>query len=59
MFRPIPAIIRFSSERVLVFIGFMWLCNDGELSSFVVSIITAIKRPGWGEGGCSVMWVLC
>jgi len=29
MFRPIPAIVRFSSERVLVFIRFMRLCNDG------------------------------
>jgi len=32
MFRPIPAIIRFSSERVLVLIRFMRLCNDGEIS---------------------------
>ena len=43
MFRPIPAIIRFSSERVLVFIRFMWLCNDGEISSSVVLIITTIN----------------
>ena len=50
MFRPIPAIIRFSSERVLVFIRFMRLCNDGEISSSVVLIITAIKRRGWGVG---------
>ena len=57
MFRPIPAIVRISSERVLVFIGFMGLCNDGEISSSVVLIITTIKRRGWG--GCSVMWVLC
>ena len=42
MFRPIPAIIRFSSERVLVFIGFMQLCKDGEISS-VVLIITTIN----------------
>jgi len=54
MFRPIPAIIRFSSERVLVFIRFMRLCNDGEISS-VVLVITAIKRRGWGGGGVSVM----
>jgi len=33
MFRPIPAIIRFSSEIVLVFTRFMWLRNDGEISS--------------------------
>jgi len=50
MFRPIPAIIRFSSERVLVFIRFMRLCNDGEISSSVVSVITTIKRRGWGWG---------
>ena len=43
MFRPIPAIIRFTSERVLVFIRFMWLCNDGEISSSVVLIITTIN----------------
>jgi len=51
MFRPIPAIIRFSSERVLVFIRFMRLCNDGEISSSVVLIITTIKRRGWEGGG--------
>ena len=32
MFRPNPAIIRFSSERVSVFIRSMRLCNDGEIS---------------------------
>jgi len=58
MFRPIPATIRFSSERVLVFIRFMRLCNDGEISSSVVLIITTIERRGW-VGGVSVMWVLC
>ena len=36
MFRPIPA-IKFSSERVLVFTRSMWMCNDGEISSSVVS----------------------
>ena len=50
MFRSIPAIITFLSERVLVFIRFMWLCNDGEISSSVVLVITTIKRHGW-EGG--------
>ena len=59
MFRHIPAIIRFSSERVLVFVRFMRLCNDGEISSFVVLIITTIKRRGWGLGGVFVTWVLC
>jgi len=44
MFRPISAIIRFSSEIVLVFIRFMRLCNDGEISSSVVLVITTIKR---------------
>ena len=58
MFRPIPAIVGFTSERVLVFIRFMRLCSDGEISSSVVLIVTAIKRRGLG-GGCSVMWVLC
>jgi len=58
MFRPIPAIIRFSSERILVFIRFMRLCNDGEISSSVVLVITTIKRCGLGGRGCSVMWVL-
>jgi len=51
MFRPIPAIIRFSSERILVSIRFMRLCNDGEISSSVVLIITTIKRRGCGGGG--------
>jgi len=50
MFRPFPAIIRFSSERVLEFVRFMWLCNDGEISSSVVLVITAIKRSGLGGG---------
>jgi len=48
MFRPIPAIIRFSSQRVLVFIRFMRLCNDGEISSSVVLFITTVKRCGLG-----------
>ena len=56
MFRPIPAIIRFSSERVLVFISFMWLRTDGEISSSVVLVITTIKRSGWGF--CNVGIVL-
>ena len=43
MFRPIPAIIRFSSEKLLVFIRFMRLCNDGEISSFVVLVNTTIN----------------
>jgi len=58
MFRPIPAIIRFSSERVLVFITFMRLCNDGEMSSYVVLIIITIKRRGLGGGYCNVCIVL-
>ena len=59
MFRPIPAIIRFSFESVLVFIRFMRLCNDGEISSSVVLIITTIKRRGWGGGVfCNVGIVL-
>jgi len=59
MFRPIPAIIRFSSGRVLVFIRFMLLCNDGEISSPVVLVITTIKKRGLsGGGGCNVGIVL-
>ena len=55
MFRHIPAIIRFTSERVLVFIRFMWLCNDGEISSSVVLITTTFKGRGCWGGGDSVM----
>jgi len=59
MFRPIPAIIRFSSERVLVFIRFMRLYNDGEISSSVVLIVTTITRRGWVGGVfCNVGIVL-
>ena len=32
-------------------IRFMRLCNDGEISSSVVLIITTIKRRGLGVGG--------
>jgi len=53
MFRPIPAIIRFSSDRVLVFISIMWLCNDVQISSSVVLVITTTKRRGCG-GFCYV-----
>ena len=56
MFRPNPAIIRFSSERVLVFIRLMRFCHDGEISSYVVLIIITIKIRRWGG---TVMWVLC
>ena len=59
MFRPIPAIIRFSSERVSVFIIFMRLRNDGEISSSVVLVITTINGCGLGVGGfCNVGIVL-
>ena len=40
-----------------MFIRFMRLCNDGEISSSVVLIITAIKRRSW-EGFCNVGIVL-
>jgi len=46
MFRPNPAIIRFSSERVSVIIRSKRLCNDGEISSSVVSIITETVAGG-------------
>jgi len=51
MFRSTSAIMGLSSERVLVFIGFMGLCNDGERSSSVVLIVAVIKRRGWEGGG--------
>ena len=58
MFRPNPTIISFSSERVSVFIRSMRLCNDGEISSSVVLIITIIETVA-GEGGfCNVGIVL-
>ena len=43
-----------------MFIRFMWLYNDGEISSSVVLVITAIKRRGWGWEGvfCNVVIVL-
>ena len=53
MFRPIPAIIRFSSETVLVFIRFMRLCNDGEISSSVVLgfwLLLLLRDVAWGGG---------
>jgi len=39
-----------------VFIRFMRLCNDGEISSSVVLVITTIKRRGWGVGGGRVVF---
>jgi len=58
MFRPSPAIIKFSSERVSVFTKSMRLCNDGEISSSVGLIITIIEAVA-GEGGvCDVGIVL-
>ena len=58
MFWPIPAIIGFSSERGLVFIRFMRLCNDGEISLSVVLIIATIKRLSGGGVFCNVGIVL-
>ena len=57
MFRPNPAIIRLSSERVSVFVRSMRLCNDGEISSSVVLIITIIETVA-GGGFCNVGIVL-
>jgi len=48
MFRPNPAIISFSSERVSVFIRSMRLCKDGAISSSVVFIITVIETVAGG-----------
>ena len=33
-----------------MFISFMRLCNNGEISSSVVLIITTIKRRDWERG---------
>ena len=42
-----------------MFIRFMRLCNDGEILSSVVLIITSIKRRGWWGGVfCNVGIVL-
>ena len=43
MFRPNPAIIRFSSERVSVFTKSMRFCNDGEISSSLQNRIDFIN----------------
>ena len=60
MFRPIPAIIRFSSERVSMFIRSMRLCNDGEISSSRVLIITIIETVAGGlcNVGIVLTWVV-
>ena len=50
MFRPNPAVIRFSSERVSVFIRSMRSCNDGEISSSVGLIITIIQTVATSYG---------
>ena len=43
MFRPFPAIIRFSFQRTLVFIRYMRLCNDAEISSSVVWLLLVLR----------------
>ena len=58
MFRPNLAIIRFSSERVSVFIKSMRSCKDGEISSSVVLIITIIEIVAGRGGVCNVGIVL-
>jgi len=40
MFQPIVATISFTSERVLVFIRFMQLCNNGEISPILFRMKT-------------------
>ena len=63
MFRPVPAIIRFSSERVSVFTGSVRLCNDCEISSSVVLIITIIikriRRGRFCNVGVVLIGVYC
>ena len=58
MFRPIPAIISFSYERVSVFTRSVWLCNDGEISSSVGLIIITIRNVAGGGWFCNVGVVL-
>ena len=41
-----------------MFIRYMRLCNDGEISSSVVLIISTIERRSWGGGFCNVGIVL-
>jgi len=55
MFRPIPAIIGFSSERVFVLIRFMLLCNDGE---YLLLLLILRDVAVGGEGFCDVAIVL-
>ena len=57
MFRSIPAIIRFSSERVSVFTRSVRLCNDGEISSSVVFDYYYYYKAQW-VGFCNVGVVL-
>ena len=45
MFRPTLAIMRFTSERVLVFVRFMRLCNDGEIPSSALNKPPPQRRP--------------
>ena len=56
MFRPNPAIIRFSFERLSAFIKSMRFCNNGEISSSVGLIITIIEAVAGEERGgfCNV-----
>jgi hypothetical protein len=53
MFRPIAAIISFSSESMVVVpIGLVWLYHDGEIST---SVMFAIVK-GHGGGICDVRY---
>ena len=50
MFRPIAAIINFSSESMaVVLIELVWLYHDGEISKSVMFVI--VKGHGDGGGG--------
>jgi len=52
MFRPIPAIITFSSERLLVFIRFVRLCNDGNRINLINTNTLSDEKlmiPGIGK----------
>ena len=58
MFRPVPGIIRFSSERVSVFTRSVQLCNDSEISSSVVFDYYYYYKAQWGGRFCNVGVVL-
>ena len=55
MFRPNPAIVRFTSKGYQRFVTTMRLCKDGEISSSGFKYV--IVKNLFGQGGGSVKWV--